>query len=117
MPQFYNNPSCDLDSAGFLDSLTAWSNDMSSPSAFVDINNGVTAPRLLIGAAASSDAATAGGFVDVQGYKSILGRVKELGLGNLGGGMFWDGAWVELSKNGNGNGGEGFADAVREVLG
>ncbi len=117
MPQFYNNPSCNLDSVGFLDSLTAWSNDISHATNFVDTGNGLTSPRLLIGAAANAAAAGAGGFVHVETYKEILGRAKGLGLGTLGGGMFWDGAWVELSKGGSGNAGEGFADAVGEVLG
>ena len=113
-PQFYNNPSCNLNAGqGFLDSVRAWSGDLEQSAGFNNIGNGLTAPKLLIGAAASSAAGS--GYVDVPTYKGILEGVKALGLGNVGGGMFWDGAYVQLSKGSGG--GEGYAGAVREVLG
>ena len=71
----------------------------------------MTGTRLLVGAAAASDVGS--GFAGVSEYKRILEGVEGLGLGNLGGGMWWDGSYLELSK---GEGG-GFARALREVLG
>ena len=112
-PQFYHNPSCNLNAGqGFLNSLTAWSNDLENGrgSGFNDIGNGLTGTRLLVGAAAASDVGS--GFVGVSEYKRILEGVKGLGLGNLGGGMWWDGSYLELNREGG-----GFARALREVLG
>ena len=116
MPQFYNNPQCNLNSGqSFLDSLSAWSNDIASTSAgpFVDIGNGLSAPRLLIGTPANSAAGS--GYVIPGSYEGILGSVKGLGLPNLGGAMYWDGAYVELAKQNSG--GRGFAEVVKDVLG
>ena len=115
--QFYNNPSCNLDSgSSFLDSLTSWSQALAQTHDFVDVGNGVSdGPRLLVGVPAFT--AGGSGFVDVAGFRSVLGEVKGLGLGNVAGVTFWDGAYEEESGSGGGGGGETYASAVKEVLG
>ena len=80
------------------------------------MGNGISdGPRLLIGVPAFA----AGGseFVDLAGFRTVLGEVKGLGLGNLAGVTFWDGAYEEESGGGGGGGGETYAGVVREVLG
>ena len=115
--QFYNNPPCNLNSgAGFLSSLSAWSGDLTAnDTGFVNIGNGVTSPRLYIGA---PDFAAAGsGFVDEQTFRGILGSVVGL-IGNLGGVMFWDGAFGEESGSASGGpGNETYMQIVKDVLG
>ena len=110
--QFYNNPSCSLGTTGFISSLQSWSSDVANYGAFHNVGNGVSAPRLLIGAPADPAAATAGGCVDQSMWRTLLQQVKGLGLSNLGGAMYWDGSYLELDKSG----GQTFADVVREVL-
>ncbi|OAP64134.1 hypothetical protein AYL99_00106 [Fonsecaea erecta] len=142
--QFYNNPPCQLSSGqAFLDSLRAWSSDLQGLSyaprstrmkkrslrtrqeapadnTFHNINNGITAPRLLIGTPAFPGAGS--GYVDVATYKSILAQVKSMGLPNLAGAMFWDGAYQEVSAqavpDGNNGGSQNvtFGQVVKEVL-
>lgn len=67
-------------------------------------------PQLLIGVLATQGS----GYVTVNQLKKVLEQVKGLGLGNLGGVMYWDGAYHELSKQQNG--GTGYADMVRTLL-
>ena len=110
--QFYNNPSCNLGTSGFINSLQSWSNDVANYSLFHNIGNGLTAPRLLIGAPADPAAAGTGGYVDQATWRSTLQQVKGLDLGNLGGAIYWDGSYLELSKTS----GQTFADVVRDVL-
>lgn len=119
--QFYNNPSCELGSAGFVPSLTQWSQALSGGS------SGGNGPRIYVGApsfaAAGSEAyaslvggsGTAGGnsnsgsgsssgsgtagseneetgtATGLAGFKSVAQEVAGTGLSNLGGFMFWDG--------------------------
>jgi len=82
------------------------------------INNGITAPRLLIGTPAF--AAAGSGFVSVSDYKIILEQVKAMALPNLAGAMFWDGAYLERSGQpvpGVGNSvNVTYAEVVRDVL-
>jgi hypothetical protein len=116
MPQFYNNPSCNLNSGqSFMDSVQAWSNDITQlpPNSFNNINNGISSPRLLIGVPASTTAGS--GYVDPSSFRGILEGVRGLGLGNLGGVGVWDGAYEEVGKSAGG--GVGFAEVVRDVLG
>ena len=76
--QFYNNPSCNVGSSGFIDSLKAWSSDLGS------------GPRLFVGAPGCSECAGSG-YQDAQAMASILGSVKSAGISNLGGVSLWDG--------------------------
>ncbi len=83
--QFYNNPSCDLDSGlGFLESYFAWSEDLAG--------NGTTAvgPRVFIGVGAWEGAGT--GYVGGDVLAEIVAGARALGENNFGGIMMWDGA-------------------------
>ncbi|KAI1620243.1 chitinase [Exophiala viscosa] len=133
--QFYNNPSCQVNAGqGFLSSVQSWSQALQNTSTsklkrsssrfwprqsassmagtFVNINNGVTAPRLLIGTPAFAGAGS--GFVSVSEYQSILQQVAALDLPNLAGAMFWDGAYEV--ESGGGDNGTTYAQIVREVF-
>lgn len=130
-PQFYNNPSCNLDSDGFIPSLQGWASDLLGnqqssfggipTGGFVDIGNGVTSPRLLIGAPAFANAGS--GFVEGVQFEELVAQVKGTNLGGpfnesspLGGFMFWDGAYGEESANVDGVG-VSYMQIVKDVLG
>lgn len=66
-------------------------------------------PKLFIGVLAT----TGSGYVDPTGLKSVLDQVKTLNLPNLGGVMYWDGAYQALSGQG---GKKSYAQVVRETL-
>ncbi len=95
--QFYNNPSCNLNFPAFPFSLQAWSADLSpsSTTSFVDIGNGVTGPRVFVGAPAFPAAGS--GWMGGEQFLAVLRQVPGLRLANLGGVMFWDGAYGALS--------------------
>jgi len=118
--QFYNNPPCQLSSGqSFLESLAAWSSDLSADgSAFIDIGNGVTSPRLYIGAPSFPGAGS--GYVDVGQFQSVLESVSGQ-FDDLGGVMFWDGAFGEESASTDGTHGGPtsvtFMEIVKGVLG
>lgn len=124
--QFYNNPSCNLNSPGFLASLQAWSDDLtatnlssSSGPGFLDIGNGVTSPRLYVGAPAFPAAGS--GWVGGQEFSGLMEEVREAGLDNLGGVMFWDGAYGVLSAREDGvygrtGWGRSYMELVKDVL-
>lgn len=85
--QFYNNPSCEIGSSGFQASVMQWSNALQASTLPVK-------SRLLVGAP-SFQAAGSGawlGMGGVSGVGGVLGNVTGMGLSNLGGAMFWDGA-------------------------
>jgi chitinase len=130
-PQFYNNPECNLDSEGFIASLQAWAGDLSGTEqemfgninmgGFVNIGNGVSSPRLLVGAPAF--AAAGSGFLEGEPFLEVLSQVKNTNLGGrfdglspLGGFMFWDGAYGEESERVDGVGAS-YMQAVKDVLG
>ncbi|KAJ9645557.1 hypothetical protein H2204_001138 [Knufia peltigerae] len=81
---------------------------------FVNINNGITSPRLLVGTPAFSAAGS--GYVTVAQYQNILEQVKALHLPNLAGATFWDGAY-EIKSGGAGATNMTYAQVVREVFG
>lgn len=100
--------------------LTTFTSPSSPSSHFININNGITAPRLLIGTPAFTGAGSS--YVDVATYKSILDRVRDMALPNLAGAMFWDGAYQEVSgqviDSGSGSGrNTTFAQVVKSVWG
>ena len=76
--QFYNNPSCNVGSAGFIDSLKAWSGDLGS------------GPKLYVGMPGCSECAGSG-YLDTGSMASTLASAKSAGLSNLGGVSLWDG--------------------------
>lgn len=113
--QFYNNPQCNLDSgASFTSSLEAWSNDLQANiTGFVNIGNGVTAPKLFVGALAFAGGS---GFVDNgEELRSILEGVQALNLTNLGGVMWWDGSYELQTALYDANN-ETFAQIVEDVF-
>lgn len=107
--QFYNNPSCDLKAGtAFLDSVTAWSGDINTTTAsaagesFQNIGNGVTSPRLYVGAPSFYEAGP-DAYTPAADLAGVFESVRGLGLGNLGGGMLWNAEWAEENKDSSGN--------------
>lgn len=82
--QFYNNPSCNLDSDGFQASFAAWSANLSAS------NTTPGRPRLYIGAGAFEGAGS--GYVEGDGLAVPISMARELYVDNLGGIMLWDGS-------------------------
>lgn len=91
--QFYNNPPCEIGSPGFLPSIQQWSNILTSAA-----TDNSTAPKVFIGAPSFS-AAGASAYAKIQGigegglagFQGVAQMVDGMGVGNLGGFMFWDG--------------------------
>lgn len=97
--QFYNNLPCNIGSAGFSDSLSAWSSDLASKG---------SKAKIYVGAPACSDCAGSGYLAPdamTQAIKGALGK----NLPNFGGVSLWDGA--EALANG------GYAGVVKSALG
>jgi chitinase len=130
-PQFYNNPACDLNSNGFIPNLQAWASDLEgtqqsdfgnlSLGGFMDIGNGVSSPRVLVGSPAFSN--TGSGFVEGPAFEQIVAQVKGANLGGqsneaspLGGFMFWDGAYGEESASVD-EAGVSYMQIVKDILG
>lgn len=113
--QFYNNPSCNLASGTpFLDSLSAWSSDLAANATnFVNTGNGVSSPRLYMGAPAWPGAGS--GYVNANTFQSLLQSVDGAHA-NFGGVMFWDGAFGEESAETDGSN-ETFMQVVKDTLG
>jgi chitinase len=116
--QFYNNPSCDINSGSqFISALQSWSTDLASGATYNtrssenNASTGIT-PRLYIGASASS--AVNSGFVDVSDFSLVLESVRSAKINNLGGTMFWDGVLGEESA---GVSGQSFMQITKSVLG
>lgn len=82
--QFYNNPSCNLDSDGFQASFAAWSANLSGSSSTPG------KPRVYIGAGAFEAAGS--GYVPGAGSSVPISMARELYVDNLGGIMLWDGS-------------------------
>jgi chitinase len=131
--QFYNNPPCNLNTgAAFLDSLKSWSQDLMTTSMSNNANSnqhveigppamapstrphsrrgaGRPPPKVFVGVLATPGS----GFVDASGFKAILDSVRSLNLPNLGGVMYWDGAYQQLSGQ---TGGKSYAQLVKENM-
>lgn len=90
--QYYNNPSCDLDSDGFQNSFAAWSNDLAAVSNFTKLYIGV-----------GSLAGAGRGYVISSGLETRVSLAREMGVANLGGIMLWDGseALANVDQYGN----------------
>ncbi|KAI5218759.1 glycoside hydrolase [Aureobasidium subglaciale] len=78
--QFYNNPSCDLSSAGFADSFASWSDDLAAA------NNET---KLFIGVGGFEGAGS--GYVEGAGLGHQVSLARQLYVENFGGVMVWDG--------------------------
>lgn len=81
--QFYNNPSCNLDSPGFQQSFKAWSDLLAVP------GQG-QGPKLYIGAAGFEGAGS--GYVQGEKLRIRLKTAADLHVGNFRGVMLWDGS-------------------------
>lgn len=81
--QFYNNPSCNLDSPGFQQSFIAWSDLLAVPGQ-------ERGPKLYIGAAEFEGAGS--GYVPGEKLATRLKTATDSHVGNFGGVMLWDGS-------------------------
>jgi len=86
--QFYNNPSCNIDSPGFQQSFKAWSDLLAS-------GTQVRGPRLYIGAAGFGGAGS--GYVKGSGLGTRVRSARGLYVDNFGGVMLWDGSEAALN--------------------
>ncbi len=100
--QFYNNGQCDVGQSGFVDSLKAWSGDLSAKGA---------GPKLYIGAPGCPACAGAG-YVDSATMGTVIASAKSAGVSNLGGVMLWDGP----EAKGNTAGGKDYLQVVKSAL-
>ena len=94
--QFYNNPSCNLDSPGFQSSFAAWSANLSAAKI---PEPGAPQMRLYMGAGAFEGAGS--GYVPGAGLSVPVSSARELYVDNLGGIMLWDGLerwriWISM---------------------
>jgi chitinase len=82
--QFYNNPQCEIGSAGFNASVKQWSEALAKSAIL---------PRLFLGAPAWPQAgSTAYSKIGTpQGIEAVVIGVSQMELNNFGGVMFWDG--------------------------
>lgn len=93
--QFYNNAAanCNVGQPGFINSLKAWSADLSAKGA---------GPRLYVGAPGCVNCAGTG-YLDPTTITSVIADAKRAGVANFGGAMLWDGseamANVQNGKN------------------
>ena len=92
--QFYNNPSCNLDSDGFQASFAAWSANLSASSTTPG------KPRVYIGVGAFEGAGS--GYVGGAGLSIPISTARELYVDNLGGMMLWDGSEALANVDGYG---------------
>lgn len=70
-------------------------------SSFQSVGNGVSSPRLYIGAPAFQGGGS--GYLPGAQFAGVIGKARGLGLGNFGGVMLWDGSEGELNKDTGGN--------------
>lgn len=97
--QFYNNAmaGCDIGQPGFIDSLKAWSNDLSGNSTMAG-----KGPKLYIGAPACGECAGKGYLEPANMTSAIKGAMKA-GIANLGGVMLWDGSEAKNNTGADGD--------------
>ncbi|KAB5528000.1 glycoside hydrolase superfamily [Coniochaeta sp. 2T2.1] len=89
-PQFYAAPSCNLGTANFPTSFSAWSERL-------DTGN---RPRLYIGGVAWVNGTGNGGYVAPQELnRTILSSVDSVGRDRFGGMMLWDGAFGHVTMD------------------
>lgn len=97
--QFYNNAmaGCDIGQPGFIDSLKAWSNDLSGNSTAAG-----KGPKLYIGAPACEECAGKG-YLEPANMTSVIKSAMKAGIGNLGGVMLWDGSEAKNNTGAEGD--------------
>lgn len=84
-PRFYNARACNLNSTGFLGSLSAWSQQLL-------INGTTIGPRLFPGVAVSN--LTSSGSVPGASLSTYISRINLTNITNFGGLMLWDGSFA-----------------------
>lgn len=88
--QFYNNPSCNIDTPGFQQSFKAWSDLLAS-------GTQLRGPRLYIGAAGFEGAGS--GYVKGSGLGTRVRNARGLYVEKFGGMMLWDGSEAALNED------------------
>ncbi|KAI9680367.1 MAG: hypothetical protein M1829_001253 [Trizodia sp. TS-e1964] len=93
--QFFNNPDCNIDAAGFQASVTSWSQSLANN------NPNGAGPMVYIGVVATSQGASSG-FVAGDKLGQAVNGVKAMNLPNIGGVAIWDAteALDEASRDG-----------------
>lgn len=100
--QFYNNGPCNIGQPGFMDSLKAWSGDLSAKG---------TGPKLYMGAPGCAECAGSG-YSDPAAISSAIESAKSAGVSNFGGVMLWDGPMAKQ----NAAGGKDYLEVVKSAL-
>lgn len=97
--QFYNNAAagCDIGQPGFIDSLKAWSGDLSGNSTVAG-----KGPKLYIGAPACEICAGKG-YLDPANMTSVIKSAMTAGISNFGGVMLWDGSEAKNNTGAEGD--------------
>ena len=90
--QFYNNPSCNVGTSGFLASFQQWSSQLK-----LGGDEWGHKPQLFIGAEAS--AADGASYIDMGSMQGVVKSARGAAVSNLGGVMLWDGS--QAVANGN----------------
>ncbi|RMZ29033.1 hypothetical protein D0859_06882 [Hortaea werneckii] len=93
--QFYNNPSCNLNSTGFGKSVQDWAVQLANGTSSGNATAVGKGPKMYIGASAFAEAGS--GYVNGSELAGYLAKVKDLSLPNLGGVMLWDGTMGALN--------------------
>ncbi|KAI7337374.1 glycoside hydrolase family 18 protein [Hortaea werneckii] len=93
--QFYNNPSCNLNSTGFEKSVQDWAVQLANGTSLGNATVAAKGPKMYLGAPAFAEAGS--GYVNGSELAGYLARVKNLSLPNLGGVMLWDGTMGALN--------------------
>ena len=106
--QFYNNAAagCDIGQPGFIESLKAWSGDLSDNSTVAG-----KGPKLYIGAPAC-EACAGKGYLEPANMTSVIKSAMAAGISNFGGVMLWDGS---EAKNNTGADGD-YLQVVKSAL-
>jgi chitinase len=92
--QFYNNPSCNLNTTGFASSFAEWSSSLSQSSTVPG------KPKIYVGLPAFAGAGS--GYVEGVDLSSNLAPIRDSYTTNFGGLMFWDGSQGAANVDGSG---------------
>lgn len=99
--QFYNNAQagCDVGQPGFIDSLKAWSGDLTAKG---------TGPKLYVGAPGCTACAGAG-YLAPDEMSKVIKSAQSAGIPNFGGIMLWDGPEAKANND--------YLSVVKKALG
>lgn len=98
--QFYNNGPCNIGQPGFVDSFTAWSQEIAG------------GPQLYVGAPACT-ACAGSGYLGPDAVAAALKSATAANAPNMGGVMLWDGS----EGMANAAGGKNYNQVVKAALG